>query len=91
MTFLFLKNSLENRENKTGFWPAPTICQSSILSLYGAFSSVSFLKGDKSRENENPGRRHETKSMPWEGMSGKANIWAGDGRTQGVGADAASE
>lgn len=92
MTFLFLKNSPENGEiKKTGFDQLPPHVKSSILSLYGAFPSVSFLKGDESRENESPEEDIKLKACHGRGCPEKSNIWAGDGRTQGVGTDAANE
>lgn len=37
-----------------------------------AFSLATILKGDKSRENENPGRRHVAESSPRQGTLGEA-------------------
>lgn len=38
----------------------------------GAFSLATILKGDKSRENENPGKRHVAERAPRQGTSGEA-------------------
>lgn len=42
------------------------------IESYGAFSLDTIRKGDKSRENENPGRRHGVESVPWQGRAGEA-------------------
>lgn len=61
------------------------------IEFYGAFSLDTIRKGDKSRENENPGRRHGVKGVPWQGRSGEAKHLGREmaGPTRGAGGDAA--